>query len=138
MGRPSVYTSRLGREICAQVEAGLTMRVAARAAGIGRRTLYNWLTLGREGREPYAAFAARLERAQGLCEARIAQQVYAAGAEDWRAAAWMLERRFPRRWSSRQTVQVERPVASLTDEELEAELGRLGYVRREPLEDGPH
>jgi len=138
MGRPSAYTARLGREICGQVEAGLTVRVAARAAGIARSTLYSWLELGRQGREPYAAFAARLERAKGLCEARAAQQVYAAGAKDWRAAAWMLERRWPKRYALRQTVRVERPVSTLSDEELEAELARLGYVRRELVEDGPH
>ena len=134
MARPTVYTARLGREICAQVEGGVTMRVAAQTAGVARSTLYSWLELGREGRAPYAAFRDRLERAQAQCEIRVMQQIVEAAASDWRAGAWWLERRFPKRWGLRQTVRVERPLSSLSDQELDAEIERLGYVRRDRVE----
>jgi len=137
MARPTLYTARLGREICARVKGGATVRVAAQTLGIARSTIYSWRELGRDGREPYADFAARLERAQAGAEIHVMQQIVAAAASDWRAGAWWLERRFPKRWGLRQTVRLERALSSLTDEELEAEIARQGYVRRDRIEQ-PH
>jgi len=35
--------------------------------------------------------------------------IYKAGREDWRAAAWWLERRFPARWGRRRRAEVSGP-----------------------------
>jgi len=125
MPRPTVYTKQLGRALCAQVESGVTLRVAARTQGIARATLYNWLAHGAKGREPYATFRAQLERSQAACDAHQTRRPF----DDWRAAAWFLERRFPKRWSARRTLRVVETSEMMTDAELEAQLKRLGYVR---------
>jgi len=132
IGRPSSYTPALARAVCSAIASGLPVGVACRQHGIARQTLYDWRVQGRAGREPFAGFAARLERATAEAESRSVLAVVKAAKRDWRAAAWMLERRWPQRYALRQTVRVEKAPADMTDAELEAELERLGYVRAEP------
>lgn len=80
------------------VRAGLPYHLAAEAAGIGETTFYEW----QRGEFPRGAdkdlkahFAEDLMRAKGGSAARLMILVNNAAAEDWRAAAWILERRFP-------------------------------------------
>lgn len=47
---------------------------------------------------------------------------------DWRALAWRLERRFPRRWGRREYLEstiIEKPVEEMTDSEIDAELSEI-------------
>jgi len=47
---------------------------------------------------------------------------------DWRALAWLLERRFPRRWGHRsytETTVAEKPVEQMSDAEIDAELNEI-------------
>ncbi len=47
---------------------------------------------------------------------------------DWRALAWLLERRFPRRWGHRsytETTMTEKPVDEMSDAEIDAELNEI-------------
>jgi len=47
---------------------------------------------------------------------------------DWRALAWRLERRFPRRWGHRsytETTMTEKPVDEMSDAEIDAELNEI-------------
>ncbi len=47
---------------------------------------------------------------------------------DWRALAWRLERRFPRRWGRREYLETsitEKPVEEMTDAEIDAELTEI-------------
>lgn len=75
--------------------------MAARTAGVDPVSLHRWVAWGDEGREPYAAFAALVRLAEGKAEAAMLANVVQAGATDWRASAWVLERRFRRSWSRR-------------------------------------
>jgi len=135
MARPTLYTKKLGRALCAQVEGGVTLRVAARTHGISRTTLYNWLAHGAKGREPYATFRARLERSQAACEVGLTLSMFEASKDDWRAAAWFLEKRFPKRWGSKHRLDVVKAPGDMTDAELEAAIEQLGYVRRDRVRD---
>ncbi len=88
------------------LRAGATRTAAATFAGAGRRTLYSWMD--------DAAFAAAVERAEASFLVAAAGNIYRAGHEaevttttkpdgtiterrrgDWRALAWLLERRHP-------------------------------------------
>lgn len=133
MPRPTVYTARIGRELVALVESGLPLRTAAGRCGIGRRTVYEWLERGRRGLKPFARFVREFERAQAVCEGNVIMEIVAAAEKDWRAGAWWLERRFPKRYSTKQTMRLEKSPNELTDTELEAELERLGFVHRDRL-----
>ena len=47
---------------------------------------------------------------------------------DWRALAWRLERRFPRRWGRRNYLEAtvtEKPVDEMTDDEIDSELTEI-------------
>ena len=47
---------------------------------------------------------------------------------DWRALAWLLERRFSRRWGRREYLEAtvtEKPIEEMTDNEIDAELSEI-------------
>jgi hypothetical protein len=98
MGAPlKLLDELLAQRIVNAVRAGLPWKLAAQAAGVGWSTLKEWKARGREGEEPYAAFLARLESADGEAAQAAMGAILAAAAEPkhWTAAAWMLERRHP-------------------------------------------
>jgi hypothetical protein len=135
IGRPSLYSSRLADRICDAVARSVPIATACKAEGIGRRTLYDWRARGAAGESPYAELEVQLQRSLALSESALLSFVTEGAAESWRAAAWLLERRFPKRYAQRQTVRVEKAPADMTDDELEAELARLGYQRTGPALD---
>ncbi len=94
MPAPSKFTP----ETVHGIRAGLPYRLAAEAAGIHYDTFNEWS----HGRFPRgadkdlkAAFPDQLTRAKGESARRLTALISAAASDDWRAAAWLLERRFP-------------------------------------------
>lgn len=77
--------------------AGNDVEVAGRAIGIDADTLRAWLDPDALERD-YAAFRAGVERALAEGEARHVAHIDRAAVDDWRAAAWLLERSHPDRW----------------------------------------
>lgn len=128
-GRPSSYSTTMHARICAFVEVGLPIALACEREHISRQTLYNWRQRGAAGEEPFATFERDLRHAIALAESEVLQLIIASTEDDWKAGAWWLERRFPKRYLAKQTVRIEKPARELTDAELDAELARLGYVR---------
>jgi hypothetical protein len=82
------------RLVAEGARVGLTYELIAKHAGIATSTLYRWAKLGREGSKKHRAFSEALDsnetRGAVSCLARIHQ---AAQAGDWKAAAWLMERR---------------------------------------------
>lgn len=78
--------------------AGCYRSTAAEAAGVSRKTLEGWIAAGEAGREPYAAWVRELRAVEATIEEISLRTINASG--DWRAVAWFLERRWPRRWGS--------------------------------------
>jgi phage terminase small subunit len=89
----AAFTPARADRIVALMLAGNTIVTAARAAGVGERTLREWLARGASGEQPYASLSERLDEARAQAEARHVTQIAQAAGEDWRAASWMLERR---------------------------------------------
>jgi hypothetical protein len=85
--------------ICDAIAAGNYQKVAAQAAGISEETLKKWRHRGRRGDEPYAALERAIEQADRDCEMTLVAKVMGATDKDWRAAAMMLERKYPEHWS---------------------------------------
>jgi hypothetical protein len=79
------------------IESGLTIDAACRLVGIHRSTWYEW----REQPELQSA----ISQAMAKAEAALLATIKTAGQTDWRAAAWILERRWPDTWLKRQEVQ---------------------------------
>src|SRR3954451_19465924 len=117
MGRPKL-DPLVTQRVCDLIRAGNYLEVAATAAGIHRSTLYRWMRHGRDQkRGRYRKFLNHVEKAQAEAESRDVALIAKAASEDWRAAAWRLERKAPRRYGPR--------VQQAVQEELEAVLGRL-------------
>ena len=116
-------TEKKVAELVAAVETGVSIESACSIAGIHRSTWYEW----RERPE----IEARLDRALAIAESRLLDSIREAGRDDWRASAWILERRYPETWSKRSELQAggslevvvrrgeKLDVNSLSDSELE-------------------
>src|SRR5437868_5667539 len=117
MGRPKLEPATTQR-IVDLIRAGNYLEVAATAVGIHRSTLYRWMRHGRDQkRGRYRKFLTAVEKAQAEAESRDVALIAKAASEDWKAAAWRLERKAPRRYAARVQLAVQ--------QELDAVLGRL-------------
>jgi hypothetical protein len=97
MARPTKLTEERADDLAVLLGSGAPVEVAARSAGVSRRTLDRWLRQDelREGVE--RARASRPESIDALGEARAVVLILRAALTDWRAAAWWLEHRHPQR-----------------------------------------
>jgi Transposase len=75
--------------ICRTLEMGVDIKVACAREGISDATYYHWRRLGRQGREPYAAFLTATEKALAEVEARATHRVLKDST--WQSAAWWLK-----------------------------------------------
>ncbi len=91
------YTSILAHQICEHVSKGIPMRQAAQTLGISESTFHRW-------RREKEDFAEMIDQAIGVSESRLITEISV--NEDWRAKAWILERRFPERWSKREQIDM--------------------------------
>ena len=131
MARPSMYTDALGNRIVAMVQGCVPKSTAARSAGVGRSTLYEWISKGEAGEEPYASFAAKLDAAEADAEAAMIATVHEASAKDARHAQWMLERRFAKRWASQ--AKIESKVEHSGEVKTKPDFGALTEAEQDQL-----
>jgi predicted site-specific integrase-resolvase len=115
MPRPKLEEA-VTQRIVDLIRAGNYLEVAAAAAGIHRTTLHRWMRLGREQkRGRYRRFLNAVEKAQAEAESRGVALIAKAASEDWRAAAWQLERRAPQRYGARVQISVQEELGSALD-----------------------
>lgn len=105
MARPTKFTEETIERLCEALVVGASLEGAARYAGISYNTLNNW----RQGRgfpagtkaEEKQEFLDRLTRAESAVELDYLVGIQKAAKDDWRAAAWWLERRRPKEYGKR-------------------------------------
>ena len=133
MGRPTKLTEARHRKIVADIRAGNFAQIAAVASGITEQTYYNWLNRGAadlaseeaaDHASIYAKFFEAVKRAEAEAEVK---QLRAMQTDDkWQRRAWWLERRFPKRWGQKQSLELSGPdggpltVTDASKAELEA------------------
>jgi hypothetical protein len=112
MGRKLQLNNEVIEQICQFLPRVLYIETAAALAGVSHRSLQDWLKRGKEARqkarrtgepvsradEIYATLSEKFRHAVAVGELRALNCIIDAGEYDWRAAAWMLEKRFPSRW----------------------------------------
>ena len=96
MARPTKLTPEVHEAIVDGINAGLTYRLSCARAGVTPATFYKWLEKG-EGAQSGALmeFFDAVERAKSDSALRLVSQITLQAPTDWRAAAFILERRFP-------------------------------------------
>jgi hypothetical protein len=120
-GRKPKLTPEVSQRIIELVRIGNYLDAAAASCGIHRSTLHRWLVKGEEqSHGMYREFFLAIDRAQGEGELRDCVLIAKAAQTDWRAAAWRLERRAPRKYGAR--------IQATLREEVESMLAHLETV----------
>jgi predicted aldo/keto reductase-like oxidoreductase len=128
-GRPIKLTPELQEELVKVIRAGNYIETACAYVGINKTTFYDWLKRGAREKErlaknpnarpkkseaPFVELSNAIEKALAQAEIRDVAIIGKAAEENWQAAAWRLERKFPERWGRK--------------ERLTADLNHLGQV----------
>lgn len=119
MGRPTSLNAEVIEKIQQALMACAYIETAAHYAGITRDSFYTWFKRGKiakhliydentgeydkmripESERIYADFADIVEQSMSGSELRLLKQIDDAARDgNWQAAAWRLERKFPKRW----------------------------------------
>lgn len=89
------------------IELGNTVKNIYGALGISKQTWYNWLDKGKKAKSGiYKKFYEEVEAAESRAEARFVTMISKAAEENWQAAAWWLERKYPERWGRKDKVDL--------------------------------
>ena len=108
-GRKNILTKKRRDIIVASLRCGNTRRASAHLAGIHECTLVRWLNRGREakaGDSAYMDLLACVQKAEAAAESSMLSAIVDAVADNWQAAAWYLERRYPAEYGRHTKVAV--------------------------------
>ncbi len=112
-GRPLELTPEIIRQVAHALPRALYVETVCDQIGVHRETFRRWVKLGGKERrdrdrgrpadpklELHYELSGVVKKALAQAEMQHAEIISAAGTEVWQAAAWVLERRFPGRWSA--------------------------------------
>ncbi len=142
-GRPTKLTPEVQQAICDALERGEVHVHAIEHGGIGETTYYEWLAKGEEGIKPYAEFQAATTRAEARGRKAIFDTIRSQASTDWRAGAWLLERRYSEHYGKaarvdlnvKGKVEIDHGLAESALEKIEGEIAKAELKGKEG-EDG--
>lgn len=115
-GRPSRLTPEVQSKIVSTLKACGTLEDAAAQAGVHLATLHMWKAKGRlQRRGKYRDFLDTVEEAIRLRRLSREATLAKAGAKDWRALAWLMERTEPKRYAPRVVHHIEEELTNAID-----------------------
>ena len=85
--------------ICQHITTGITFKSACALSGISDATFYRW-------RQEDPEFEADVQMATAVAEQVLLGHISEHAITDWRAAAWILERRMPDDYSAKRDIEV--------------------------------
>lgn len=96
-GRPTLLNPTRQAALLNAIEQGMPLKQAAAIAGMSYDTLNNWQNRGENESAPpeYRQFCQLLRHSQAVAMQVHVSSICDAAKRDWKAAAWMLERRCP-------------------------------------------
>lgn len=112
-GTKSKFTKARKERILQAIGAGCSYEMAADYAGITRQTLWAWMKKGEEGKDKnYLTFLNDIKSAEVEGAMANLGTIQDASKKDWKAAAWILERRHG---YSKEGIKSTRPKEEPTD-----------------------
>lgn len=111
MARPSKLDEVTAMRLVQAVEKGLPRDTAAKLARIHPATFYDWMARGRAGEATYSEFSERIKAAEAKGEEELLGLLRGHARVTWQAAAWLLERRMPKKYALRKP-EAEGPAVS--------------------------
>lgn len=124
MSRPTKRTTDRVVAILEALHAGHTRKVATAAGGICEETFRRWVAA-----DPH--LQQQVVQAEAVAEHSLVECIKRAGEVDWRAAAWLLERRNPAAWSIR--YQQELLIRNTTTEPVKVIVEYVDYADKAKL-----
>jgi hypothetical protein len=99
-GRRPKYSQAVHETVIKKLKTGAFLKHAAEAAGVSVDAVNDWLARGEAGDKRYEQFYldVRTEQAEDACRSHacITTAMVKHHAGDWKAAAWNLERKYPK------------------------------------------
>jgi len=88
-------------ELLTNLREGMSIQAACALSGISRATYYMWMEKDEE-------WAEEVEFAKRFAEPVLLSRIKSCAAErgEWRAYAWILERRWPQEWGPKQEIEI--------------------------------
>ncbi len=145
-GRPTELTPAVLEDVRRLLPTTLYLETVADYIGITRMSIHNWLRRGsleckrltrnrrakpKESEAIYLEFFYAYKKALAEGEIYDAGIIKKAASEQWQAAAWRLERRFPKRWGKKDnskvelTGKVQAEVVGLSNEQRASAVSRI-------------
>ncbi len=119
MGRRRKLTKKLIKRLAKEIARGLPYDTAARLAGINPTTFYRWKREAEAAREAgvrrgiLVEFLRSIEEAEAQAEQALVERVVVQGGA--RGAMWILERRWPEKWSPQMRMQIAEDLEIVLD-----------------------
>ena len=120
------YPRAVRDRLLENLREGMSIVAACTQAGISENTHYRWLEECEDGE-----WTEEVNAAKDFAEAVALAKLKRLGDEkaDWRAYAWILERRYPDRWGAKKEVDLN--VGSTTDKGSELVSAMISQVQEE-------
>lgn len=90
--KKSSFTPEVRRAILRSLKSGAFIKDACDAAGICRKTYYNWMANAQEGIEPFESFFDEIDKIRADVISSVLSSIVSQTKSDWRAGAWYLEK----------------------------------------------
>lgn len=155
-GQPTKLTPKLQHDVCAALEKGVTVKAAAAHVGTCEGSVHAWRLRGERElerladdpnarpirrEEKFVKFSEAMAQARDRSEYNLVELINNAAPKDWRAAAFLLERRHRKAYgkhtaveltgADRGPIQIQpldvltQQIAALSDEELEKQIAQV-------------
>jgi hypothetical protein len=98
MAAHSKLTADVQAKLIEAIALGAQFEIACWFAGIHYATFRRWLVAAENGDERYVPLFVEIKKAEGTAATRWLGTINGASVKNWQAAAWLLERRYPRRY----------------------------------------
>ena len=93
-GRRTKLTKPTIQKLVSAIKLGCTYELACKYAGIDKSTFYLWMKAGRENKSTeHLDFFNQIQKAEAFGAMTNLELIQKAAKEDWKPAAWLLERR---------------------------------------------